>query len=423
MNDSTYDSYEKIRTDIIKFNNDKMVQKLEKYYGTKSFLEILGVSRKELSHSKFLSWLFNPREDHKLEEFALKKLLELITIDLNGKNQDIKSIEKYILTDSYELSNILIEIEKAINKDSRLDILIQGEIIIEKKLRNFKIIIENKVTSLESKDQTQRYFDFFERDRKENDILIYLYLTSISTLELIELSEPECKCKEFIQINYQSIVDQILEPALDQNINDKINIILRDYIRSLSQLSFSIDNNNYEEGLIMAIGNEERELLSKFWESNKQLIMASLYAISNDPTQEKDIRDDINIELKSINSSGKDKSSINIYYKSEIVFNKILKSDIGLKTINLLFDKNLLSDDNFEEIRTNKSSSFLLLKRLDEITETEKKYGKYKYESNPELTYKGEEYFVARNWGINNIGKFINFIQSIFPDVKYEIVE
>jgi hypothetical protein len=191
----------------------------------------------------------------------------------------------------------------------------------------------------------------------------------------------------------------------------------------LSQLSFSIDNNNYEEGLIMAIGNEERELLSKFWESNKQLIMASLYAISNDPTQEKDIRDDINIELKSINSSGKDKSSINIYYKSEIVFNKILKSDIGLKTINLLFDKNLLSDDNFEEIRTNKSSSFLLLKRLDEITETEKKYGKYKYESNPELTYKGEEYFVARNWGINNIGKFINFIQSIFPDVKYEIVE
>jgi hypothetical protein len=167
----------------------------------------LGVSRKELSHSKFLSWLFNPREDHKLEEFALKKLLELITIDLNGKNQDIKSIEKYILTDSYELSNILIEIEKAINKDSRLDILIQGEIIIEKKLRNFKIIIENKVTSLESKDQTQRYFDFFERDRKENDILIYLYLTSISTLELIELSEPECKCKEFIQINYQSIVD------------------------------------------------------------------------------------------------------------------------------------------------------------------------------------------------------------------------
>ena len=105
---------------------------------------------------------------------------------------------------------------------------------------------------------------------------------------------------------------------------------------------------------------------------------------------------DINIELKSINSSGKDKSPINIYYKGEIVFNKILKSDIGLKTINLLFDKNLLSDDNFEEIRTNKSSSFLLLKRLDEITETEKKYGKYKYESNPELTYKGEEYFVAK---------------------------
>jgi hypothetical protein len=423
MIDNYYKTYDEIRTDIIRFNNDKTVQKLEKYYGTKSFLEILGVSRKELSHSKFLAWLLNPKEDHRLESFALKKLLEILTVYSIGDNQNIKSIEKFVITSSYEISDIIIETEKSINKESRLDIFIEGKIQFNNTVKNLKIVIENKVISSESKDQTLRYFDFFESSRDADDIIVYLYLTPISTLELIELEEPECRCKQFIEINYQSLVDYILEPALNQNVNYRIKGILTDYISSLSQLSFSIDNNNYEEGLIMAIGNEERELLNMFWENNKQLIMASLYAISNDPTQEKDLRDEINITLKTLNSNTKDRSTINILYNEKIICSKILKSDIGLKTINLLESNNLINDDNFEDLRLNKSCSFQLLKRNDEIKETEKQYRKYRHDAAPELVYNGEEYYVARNWGINNIGKFINYIEANFPGVKYDKIE
>ena len=44
---------EQIRTEIIRFKNDPSSQKLENFYYSKSFSEILGVSRREISHSNF----------------------------------------------------------------------------------------------------------------------------------------------------------------------------------------------------------------------------------------------------------------------------------------------------------------------------------------------------------------------------------
>lgn len=40
---------DQIRNEIIKFKNDVVSQRLEKYYGTKSLGEIFGISRKELA--------------------------------------------------------------------------------------------------------------------------------------------------------------------------------------------------------------------------------------------------------------------------------------------------------------------------------------------------------------------------------------
>ena len=53
---------DQIRDDIIKFKNDPDFQKLENFYYSKSFSEILGVSRREISHSGFLAWLLNDQK-------------------------------------------------------------------------------------------------------------------------------------------------------------------------------------------------------------------------------------------------------------------------------------------------------------------------------------------------------------------------
>ena len=62
---------------IIEFNNDPNVRKLREFYSSKSFPEILGVSRRELSHSAFLAWLFSSAENHMFGIQPVMQLLEL----------------------------------------------------------------------------------------------------------------------------------------------------------------------------------------------------------------------------------------------------------------------------------------------------------------------------------------------------------
>ena len=233
------------------------------------------------------------------------------------------------------------------------------------------------------------------------------------------MTEPECNCKRFIQINYQSIVDYLIEPALNQNISTRTQNILTEYLKSLSQPSIDEEADGHKQELIMALGNEERKLLSSFWEKNQKLILASLYAISSDPEQEKDTRDSIREALDSL-ASDKDRSTYNIKYNGSVLKQNFKKSDIGLQTINLLNAKGLIDQNIINYLKEDKSCSFLLLKKKKDFTETEIKYRKYKTNDAPELIFNGEEFYVARNWGIGNIHKLINKFTDKFPGLEYE---
>ena len=411
---------DQIRDEIIKFKNDPDFQKLENFYYSKSFSEILGVSRREISHSGFLAWLLGNLESHNLGEFPIKKFLDII---LKFSNDKLKSkhsdLFNSFVTEDYLIERLFIKSEYAIKNVGRLDIYIELTLLIAGKTKNIKLVIENKVESRENNDQTNSYFNFFNPTENDDNIVIYVYLTPISTLELIELTEPECNCKAFIQINYQSIVDYLIEPALNQNISTRTQNILTEYLKSLSQPSIDEEADGHKQELIMALGNEERKLLSSFWEKNQKLILASLYAISSDPEQEKDTRDSIREALDSL-SSDKDRSTYNIKYNGVVFKRNFKKSDIGLQTINLLKANGLIDHDIVNYLKEDKSCSFLLLKKKEDFTETEIKYRKYKTNDAPELIFNGEEFYVVRNWGIGNIHKLINKFTDKFPGLEYE---
>jgi len=411
---------DQIRDEIIKFKNDPDFQKLENFYYSKSFSEILGVSRREISHSGFLAWLLGNLESHNLGEFPIKKFLDIILKFSNDKLKTKHSdLFNSFVTEDYLIERLFIKSEYAIKNVGRLDIYIELTLLIAGKTENIKLVIENKVESRENNDQTNSYFNFFNPTENDDNIVIYVYLTPISTLELIELTEPECNCKRFIQINYQSIVDYLIEPALNQNISTRTQNILTEYLKSLSQPSIDEEADGHKQELIMALGNEERKLLSSFWEKNQKLILASLYAISSDPEQEKDTRDSIREALDSL-ASDKDRSTYNIKYDGAAFKRNFKKSDIGLQTINLLNAKGLIDQNIINYLKEDKSCSFLLLKKKKDFTETEIKYRKYKTNDAPELIFNGEEFYVARNWGIGNIHKLINKFTDKFPGLEYE---
>ncbi len=420
MSDFENIEIEELRTLIRKFNNDENVNQLENYYHSKSFPEILGASRKELVHSSFLAWILNDKESHQLLDFPIRKLLELIVIYSNdSQKQKNKSLFDSIIVSDYSISELYIETERVEKGVGRIDLYIEITIQSNGKNSRLRLIIENKVGTKEHSDQTTKYFNHYEIQKEKGFINLYVFLTPISSLDLMELQEPECSCKEYTQVNYQSIVDFILEPALKRNISNKTEFIIKEYQQSLSQPTIDKDDDEYKRGLIMALGTDERNLLTKFWEKNQKLILASLYAISSDPEQEKDVRDSASSALSNLSSSDKDRSLYSIKYNGTVEIEKIKKSDIGYSTVKLLEDKNLIDIELFEFLRADKSCSFMLLKTIDEVTDTETKYRKYRINSEPELVFEGKEYFVARNWGINNIERFLDKMTNRIQGLEY----
>lgn len=419
MRETEY-TIDQIRDEIIKFKNDPDFQKLESFYYSKSFSEILGVSRREISHSGFLAWLLNNLESHGLGEFSIKKFLDIVIKFSNEKlQQKHRDLFNSLITEDYVIEKLFLKPEFPIRNVGRIDLYVELSLMIDNTRKKIKIIIENKVESKENNDQTNSYFNHFFPLTIENEISLFIYLTPISTLDLIELAEAECNCKEFVQINYQSIVDYLIEPALTQNISPQTKNILTEYLKSLSQPSLDDEIDGHKKELIMALGTEERKLLSNFWNKNQKLILAALYAISSDPTQEKDTRNSIKEALENL-SPGKDRSTYNIKYNGVLISKKFKKSDIALQTINVLSSYNLIDSEIINYLKEDRTCSFNLLKKKEDFTETEIKYGKYKTNVPPELVYNGEELYVVRNWGIGNVDKFINKFQEKFKGLEFE---
>ncbi len=118
-------------------------------------------------------------------------------------------------------------------------------------------------------------------------------------------------------------------------------------------------------------------------------------------------------------SEKKDRSLFSISFSGEPFEEDFKKSDIAYCTIMLLQGKNLINKEVFEFLREDTSCSFKLLKLLDEMTDTEKRYSKYRFNKEPEMTFDGAGYYIARNWGVNNVQKFIDKMESRFPEISY----
>jgi len=118
--------------------------------------------------------------------------------------------------------------------------------------------------------------------------------------------------------------------------------------------------------------------------------------------------------------SEKDRSTYSISYNDEIFEAGFKKSDVGFFTIMLLKKYGLIDSDVFNFLREDLSCSFRLLKMIDEMTDTEKRYSKYRHNKEPELIYNNAGYYVARNWGITNTPDFIEKMQNRFDGLKYD---
>lgn len=294
-------------TMLTELSSDPNYLELKRIYLTKSFPEILSVDRRELSHSSFLRWLFCMKESHGLNSYPMLQFLKLLVY--RDGLQNIKrhksrcastdSITVPIINEDIRIESAEVALErsaKTATAKGRIDILISGKVWIakESRPRDYEITIENKVYSEEHDSQTETYFKDRIKDKRGKDICLFVFLTPLSQNELDSLKGPTC-FKEYIQINYQDILDYVLEPSLQKGVDARTRFIIEEYIRSLGVPALNDDN--YKRNRVMATSSHVQNLLSAFWNKNRTLLLAVLDTLaqkSKDPDVQENLATTIN---------------------------------------------------------------------------------------------------------------------------------
>lgn len=326
---------------IRRFNLDPEVQKCQCIYDSKSFLDILSVTRREMSHSAFIAELLKEESFHGLGNYPLSLFLQTVlyrSIQQGTNNQDsgkpvmFQKLKSAILSQTLNPSGIIVHPEMSFadtdGNSGRVDIFISCRVNVEreggKPVQSLNIIIENKVYASEQDSQTIKYYNHFNAllgnkasKKVGNETVgreavgprsrynLYVYLTPLETKALEALKEPQCECKECVQINYQDLVDGVIEPMLSHpSLSARGRFMLEEYRRSLS-VSFDVVEEKMQnpvarvkkqpgngqkkiQQIILAVGKEEQEQLGRLWDNHAPLLIASINEKNNDSDEDEE---------------------------------------------------------------------------------------------------------------------------------------
>lgn len=309
MNDEKVD-INRVRELITSYH--KSVSQIKRYYERPSYMGLLNVGRKELPHSSFISWLFDSATFN--QSHPNSPIMHLLDIAVKRANQQNKigdnnaisiSLSDSIYGRLFSIAQTSCKREEFIidgktNERRRSDITIRCQIKNTEKYLN--ICIENKVLTKEHSSQTKAYSDYYQKE--DNADWLFLFLTPLSSVELDDYfslsKEEKCTSEMFIQINYQDLLDYVLEPLINSvDKNSQVYFILDDYINTLR---YPVMEDNYKKRTIMAIGEQETKLLNDFWEGNHELIELALEAMSCNPNLADDVRKEAENTYKSVKS-------------------------------------------------------------------------------------------------------------------------
>lgn len=397
-----------LRKSIIHLVNSRTYQELEAYYSQKSVFHILGVARNENVHSNFLAWILNPNEIHNLGTYPMKKFLELLVImeidapyTLSSKIPE--NIADAIISGNYDITDTKIIREKVVDY-GRIDLLVDLKLSINNSEESLKIVLENKVYSKEHSDQTQIYYNWAKKQFQDTGHIIFVYLTPLSNLDLMSLPTQQCVCKQYIQINYQYLVNYLWEPCRKQNLQSEATVLLDNYLRCLSYPSIVGEDNeiyNVTGGAVMAISERERKLLLDFWENNKPLLLAMLNVLKDDENTDENDRANMQKMIEVISSkSSKDYSQYMFqnqqYGKSRLVLAVVTEyinthPNITLSELKIVFSDSL-------------QPSLGVVQEYSGIKDAKRYFTK----SNEILALSsGQQIVVCNQWGKTNISAFI----------------
>ena len=354
-----------IHKELIELKNSKEWIDFENYYMNYDIFNQFDFFRYEEAHTNILKSLLIQENAYGLYTYPLKKLIELLIIKDDLQNKLINKLKTEItIEDLYKftIDNISIKTQVEIDGNGRLDLSIEFKINNAK----YNIILENKIGSGEHDNQCERYYNYFSNLKDDmNYIFVYLSLEK----------KPKFNCVDkYICINYQELIDYVIEPCSYKcNNNNNNNVIsLYYYLASfcklfdyacLSNENPKIPTTKYGKELTCNLEEKYGELLInilehdlQFYKLNKNVLIIyyyNLYKITNNKKTKLLIRKkllNINCTFNNLNCSYKECSLKIIQY---LFNNKIINNANDLSKLNncLLNKSYVVATTNIENIK------------------------------------------------------------------------
>jgi hypothetical protein len=233
---------------IYKFlvNNEKL-ELLQARLNEFNPFKILRLENHEIRHSNVLAWLFNPSENHNLDDRILKKFL--LSVASKSDNEDALEENIHLL----DLQQANYSDAVVYREEDNIDLLIIS------KQNNLVIVIENKIFSLEQSNQLNRYLETVKsKFRKYKMLPIYLTLEGDKPSNLKYCSASYHDVFKVIEFNVNLYKNRITSDVF--NFIQFYLEILREKIvvdEKLKKLCRSIYKENKDAiDLIHSIGNE-----------------------------------------------------------------------------------------------------------------------------------------------------------------------
>ena len=268
-------------------------------------------------------------------------------------------------------------------------------ILVRTKEKILPVIIENKVKSHETGEQTDEYFNYCEKVYQDRDYYyepIYVYLVP----EFNKNKKPTNK--NFLIMSYQELVENVIEPSMAMCKEEVSKNNMRLYLQCLSY------QDDDKGGTAMAISNEERKILSDFIEENRNLLISVLNELSSDVDES---------VITKMTGAVRDYSKYLFngveYSKSRLVLAVVKQYVNDLKPV----DYNSLLEVFPDSLQgTNRG----VVRLADDVRKTDKGNGgkkRYFVEDGDIIRLpSGQNVLVCNQWGIDNISSFIEHVSK-----------
>lgn len=437
---------QEIKDLIIKFNLDESINDLKRYYSTPTTWEIINQSRKEPIHTQFLAWFFG-NKDFNADPNAgpIKKLIVLLLKWANM--QDCAEFDEELANSIYSQTlsilsyNVIAEYPIFIEQTSEdkpaygkgdIDIVIKCVARVNGVVRNINIAIENKIGAPETTKcfdkngkkldkpnkrntettlyQTEAYYQYMTEKYKD-DINLFVFLKP-TDYNLENIEKAECECKKYIQINYQELLDNILQPVSEQkDISEENKFRLKDYIKTLGKPSETGDDNDDDSNkhiIIMAMEQKERELLTTFFKNNEDLIRAAINALGDE---------ELSKSMAKVERKGRSKNAYTINHQGDYSMYEVLEKFVEFRLTN-----SSVSVQNIDqEIRGYIGGTRVNISDTQNIKvcqEGNKPHGTF--------TFSGREIRYTKQWsdgGSNpNFTKFREGVSNKYPNFQIDVI-